>query len=50
MYKSGVREPRNNSDPIRRYDCYLVGTCQRLTPLGFYKENKYVSGLVMISK
>jgi len=50
MYKSGVREPRNNSDPIRRYDCNLVGSYQRLTPLGVYKEIKYVSGLVMISK
>ena len=51
MYKSGVQESRNNSAPTRRYDGYLVGTYQRLTPrLGVYKENKYVSGVVMISK
>lgn len=50
MYKSGVQESRNNSAPTRRYDGYLVGTYQRLTPLGVYKEIKYVSGLVMISK
>ena len=34
----------NNWDPTRMYDCYLVGTYLRLTPLGVYKESKYVSG------